>query len=260
MASTFPGQEDVFVPFPYIDGTDYVKAAYAIAWVNAILAIESTIGTGSPNTAGDPLYSVAYGQQYTTLTQRISAIEVATTGGVAINPASGNIKPVGSSAQAGDLGTAADAEHVHQGVTSFSSGYGFSISEGDGEGHGALTGSIVLGYEYDVQSNFYDVTISSESFMSISLVAGTWIVFFSGLVGSNVAASISCILQLLGSGMTIFGGITSLSVNSSTNTPVAFSIAALVIVGTPGTLNGEAVSATTGPVITFGFMLGLRAG
>jgi microcystin-dependent protein len=121
MASTYPGAQDVFPGYPYVDFTQYIDASYANSWVSALLAIEATIGLGSGTSILNPLYSPQYGQFFATITARIANVEAFVVGSVSIDTASGDYKPVGSSTSAGSplTGKSADAAHVHAGVASF---------------------------------------------------------------------------------------------------------------------------------------------
>lgn len=114
--STFPTAFDATFPgYPYVDNTQFVDQTQANAWVQAIQAIESTIGYGTLGTPASPLYSAAYATTYATVTARIAALETVVVGGLKLNTVAANIQPVGVAALAGGSGLAADATHVHPG-------------------------------------------------------------------------------------------------------------------------------------------------
>jgi microcystin-dependent protein len=121
MASSYPGALDASFPgYPYVDNTEYVLANYANSWVLAIQAIENTIGFGTGGVATNPLFSTAYpgSSPFSTITARILHAEQLLLNQIQLDTTAGDIQPVGASAVAGSSGKAADAKHVHQGVTS----------------------------------------------------------------------------------------------------------------------------------------------
>ena len=55
--STYPNSVDTSFPgYPYVDDIEFVLAESANAWVQAIQAIENTIGAGQGAIAANPLY------------------------------------------------------------------------------------------------------------------------------------------------------------------------------------------------------------
>jgi microcystin-dependent protein len=117
MPSSYPSGLDTSFPgWPYVDDIEYVTAEQANAWVAAIQAIETTVGYGL--SAANPLYSATYGQTFGSLASRLSYIEEnETASNIQIDRAAGDIQPIGTTAQAGSTGKAADAGHVHVGVS-----------------------------------------------------------------------------------------------------------------------------------------------
>jgi microcystin-dependent protein len=149
MASSWPAAYDYSFPgYPYVNSTEYVLAAYANSWVQAIQALETGIGYGTGSVAANPLYSVAYNQSFATITARIANVESSAASGVVINSNSNNIQSVGSVNQAGSNGSAADAGHTHKGVTSFGSPprYGaITLTGGDFGGMFTASGGLIAG-------------------------------------------------------------------------------------------------------------------
>jgi len=126
-SASFPGQ-------PYTDNTEYVLAAYATSWVQAIQDLQAGIGYGSGASDANPVYSVAFNATYQTVTARIVAIESilqnfanGTIPRLNTNPS--NIKPVAGTAFAGNVGLAADAGHQHVGVSSYNGRVGAVTSQ-----------------------------------------------------------------------------------------------------------------------------------
>jgi len=185
MPSTYPGQLDIFPGAPYVDGTEFLFAAYANYWISAILAIETTIGVGTGATAQNPLYSQTYGTTYPTVTARIAAIEAVVDDTPGLNTAAGNIHPVSTAAAAGTVGAGADAGHVHVGVRSFTGSTGLAVSSSDGNGHGDILASVNLPFVFG--SNGFTVPNFAENtgflvHTTPTVGAGAWVFFFSGYV------------------------------------------------------------------------------
>lgn len=119
--STYPTAFDATFPgYPYIDNTQFLDQTQANAWVQAIQAIEATIGYGAAGTPASPLYSATYATTYTTVAARMAGLEATVAGGLKLNTSAANIQAVGTVAQAGNSGLAADAKHVHPGVAAAS--------------------------------------------------------------------------------------------------------------------------------------------
>ena len=118
MASSYPtGLDTGFPGWPYTDYTQYVTAEQANSWITAIQQIETVVGYGAGGSPANPLYSQQQGQTYTSVAARLSAIETSVAGGLKLNSSAGTIQPVGTTAQAGSTGLAADAGHVHAGFS-----------------------------------------------------------------------------------------------------------------------------------------------
>lgn len=120
MASSYPASFDATFPgWPYTDNTEFILAAFGNSWVSAIQAIEQTVGYGSGSSSSNPLYSPEYNKTFSTLASRMANVEVEAAGGITLDPAAGDIGPIGPEAIAGATGMGADAGHGHAGVTSF---------------------------------------------------------------------------------------------------------------------------------------------
>jgi len=125
--SSWPGSVDIFPGSPYQDNVEYLDAAYANAWVAAILALEAGIGTGTGTSS--PLYSAAYSTLFPTLAARISALEDVVTQVPSIDHSVGDIAPVAAAPSPGATNRSADAGHVHVGVTSWNGRQGAVVPE-----------------------------------------------------------------------------------------------------------------------------------
>jgi microcystin-dependent protein len=117
--SPYPATLDQFPGIPYTDNTEYIFAAYATAWANAITAIEGVIGFGSGTSPLNPLYSFPFNQTFATIAARLSNVETLTAGQPLLDQQIADILPVAATASVGNSGKTADARHVHQGVTSY---------------------------------------------------------------------------------------------------------------------------------------------
>jgi microcystin-dependent protein len=145
MASSYPGALDSSFPqYPYADNVDYVTAITADAWVQAIQAIEGTIGYGIG--VASPLYSAAFNVTYATLAARITGVENHAISAIGVDTAVGDYQPVGNTTATGNTGKAADAGHVHQGVRSFNTRTGVVTSQASDFGASfSAAGALIVG-------------------------------------------------------------------------------------------------------------------
>jgi microcystin-dependent protein len=149
MASSYPGALDSSFPqYPYADNTDYITAVTADAWVQAIQAIEGTLGYGTGSVAANPLYSTTYPavSPFTTVTARIAHLEAQTVAAIGVDTAVGDYQPVGNTTATGGTGKAADAGHIHQGVRSFNTRTGIVTSQASDFGASfSAAGALIVG-------------------------------------------------------------------------------------------------------------------
>jgi hypothetical protein len=120
MASSYPGAIPVYPT--HVDFTEFVTAADMNNVQNDIVAIATTIGSGTGTQATNPLYSAAFNQTFMTLTARLSNAESSISSSVVIDHSAGDItiSAPGDAQAAGSTGKAADASHRH-GREAFSS-------------------------------------------------------------------------------------------------------------------------------------------
>ena len=116
--SAYPGAIDSFTT--HVDNTEYMTAADLNNVQSSIVAIETILGV---NPQGS----------YSTVLAWLQALNSAVGSGVSLDTASADIQPVGTAAAAGNAGKAADAKHVHVGVTSLNV-----------NGGGATSGALVI--------------------------------------------------------------------------------------------------------------------
>lgn len=121
MASSWPnGYDATFPGWPFNDNTEYVTADALNGMVSAIQNVEAGLGYGAGSSSLNPLYSAVFNETFSTLTARIASLEAfASALIIRLDAAAGDIAPIGATASAGATGKAADAGHVHVGVTSF---------------------------------------------------------------------------------------------------------------------------------------------
>lgn len=265
MPSSYPGQLDIFPGAPYVDGIEFLLAAYANYWISAILAIETTVGVGTGATAGNPLYSQAYGASFPTVTARIAATEAAVEEIPGLNTAAGNIKAVGITNLPGVVGSGADAGHVHQGVTSFVAGStsGLAVQSTDGLGHGGINASVSLPTMWG--SGGFAVPNGAENtgflaYTTPTLNPGTWVLFFSGYVGVWFGTAS---FYTVSPGTLLFTteGVLGNGDNNSSSADsfLPINVACVVFFTSPGSVSLWTQSTTetgyTGNVYCFGFQL-----
>jgi hypothetical protein len=185
----------------------------------------------------------------------LPAATTSTQGAVQLDGTASDIQAVGQSAAAGSSGEAADAKHVHQGVTSLAAGSGVSITGGDGSGHGALTVSASGG------SGNYGGLFGDGSDGSVTLDGSTTYNSFSSLAGSTYTLT----RDVFASSLTIDSGVTLQTANyrifctgtvtnggtvdnsgaSATSSSGASGSTAAIFLNSPGAGNGGATTGST---------------
>lgn len=268
MPSTWPLAFDASFPgYPYQDEIEYITGEQANAWVQAIQALEQGLGYGTATSASNPLYSSVNNEYYSTLAARLTAIETTHESAVGIDSAAGDIQPVGSSgsgggvAVAGNKGLAADAGHVHPGVTKFQNRQGnvsllladiFALLTSAGVLVGAPGGGSFLGIgaansvlQVDPTGTFlqFGATGSSTAgsgdtkFTSAIAIPGGWLAANGAAVSRTTYSSLLAATTISQS-LTVSNGTETISGISS-------SLTAYMAIGMPIEIPGYLPSGTT---------------